>query len=190
MRIEGKESIHKPGLEWRATLSIIAGLGWLIFIIIWLFFFSEEFTYNQNIAMILLSILVMAIILGIPWTIWGLRHQTEREKEMWKTKGFAWRIYFSTIVGFGFLIFLIFWFFYYADTYNVCQNLAILLVILLFIAAMLGASWAPWGIRYGHKFDEDQWKKKQKDEALAKKIDDIVEKRVREELEKLKRKEI
>ena len=75
-------------------------------------------------------------------------------KEMMKTKGFGWRVSLSIIVGVGWLVFLILWLFFYAGDYNVYQNIAIFIVSLLIMGGILGASWAPWGMKYGHKFDK------------------------------------
>ncbi|WP_455392976.1 hypothetical protein [[Eubacterium] cellulosolvens] len=179
---------HPPGMEWKTTYSIVTGLAWLIFLIIWLFFYSEDYTINQNIGIVILSLFVMVIILGIPWMIWGLKYRSEKEKEMWRTEGFAWRVYLSVVVVIVFMIFIILWFFYYADKYNICQNLAILLVIIVFVAALMGTSWAPWGIRYGHKFDDKHWEKKKREHEIEREIERRVEQRVKEEMEKIKNK--
>jgi hypothetical protein len=75
-------------------------------------------------------------------------------KDMMKTKGFGWRISLSIIVGVGWLIFLILWLFFYASGFNVYQNIAIFIVSILAVGGILGASWAPWGMKHGSKFDE------------------------------------
>jgi fatty acid desaturase len=78
----------------------------------------------------------------------------EEEKEIMEpeeTPGFAWRVSLSIIVGIGWLVFLILWLFFYASDYTVYQNIAIFLVSILIMSAILGASWASWGIKYGHK---------------------------------------
>ena len=81
-------------------------------------------------------------------------------KEMMKTGGFGWRVSLSIIVGIGWLIFLILWLFFYASSFNIYQNIAILIVSLLAVGAIMGASWAPWGMRHGHKFNDKKSKKK------------------------------
>jgi hypothetical protein len=79
----------------------------------------------------------------------------EEEEEIMEpeeTPGFAWRVSLSIIVGIGWLVFLILWFFFYASDYTIYQNIAIILVSILIMSAILGASWASWGIKYGHRF--------------------------------------
>ena len=144
---------------WKIPYSIIIGVGWLIFIIIWLFFYASEYNWEKNIAILILSVFVVALILGIPWIFWWKKCQTNSEKEMWQTKGFKWRVWLSMILAFILTIFLIVWFWYYAEPYTWYQNIAILLVSILIIGGVLGASWAPWGIKHGHKFDEHHDKK-------------------------------
>lgn len=97
-------------------------------------------------------------------------------KEMIKTKGFGWRISLSIIVGVGWLIFLILWLFFYASGFNIYQNIAIFIVSILIVGGVLGASWAPWGMRYGHKFDENKTMEKEKQKEAEKEIDEELEK--------------
>ena len=77
--------------------------------------------------------------------------------EIFKIKGFKWRIAVSIVLPFIAIIFLICWFWEYAEPYTVWQNIAVLLVTLLIIGGVLGAIWARWGMKHGHemgKFDE------------------------------------
>ena len=98
----------------------------------------------------------MAIILGIPWTFWGMKYRTKQEIEMWKTKGFKWRIWLSIIIAFLLIIFLIYWFWSLAEDFDIYQNIAIFIVSLLIAGGILGASWAPWGIKHGKEFEKEK----------------------------------
>ena len=44
------------------------------------------------------------------------------------------------------------------------------------VGGVLGASWAPWGMRYGNKFDEHTTKEKEKQKEAEKEIDEELEK--------------
>ena len=111
---------ENPG--WRVSFSIIIGVAWLAFVIIWLAFFagSENFGFNgyQNFAIILASILVVMSLLGESWASWGKKHIPKESKEIMKTFGFKWRIQSSIIIPFLSIIFLIIWFFFYAINFN------------------------------------------------------------------------
>jgi hypothetical protein len=76
----------------------------------------------------------------------------EEDEEVLETPGFAWRVSLSIIVGVGWLVFLILWLTFYAAAFTLLENIVIVLVSLLIVGAILGASWASWGIRYGRKF--------------------------------------
>lgn len=148
------------GLGWRVSLSILVGIGWLVFLVLWLFFYAKVYSWEKNVAIFLLSLFVIIGVLGIPWAIWGLRHRTLREKEMWTTKGFRWRTWVSGIVVLVNFIFMIYWFWYLATPYDVYQNIAIFLVSFLIMGGILGALWAGWGIKYGHHYHHrDEMKK-------------------------------
>jgi type VI protein secretion system component VasK len=100
---------------------------------------------------------------------------------MWKTKGFKWRLWLSLILAFFLIIFLIVWFWYYAEPYTWYQNIAILIVSVLIIGGVLGASWTPWGMKYGYKFDESDEKQMEKTEEKS------IENEIDEELNKSKK---
>ncbi len=74
-----------------------------------------------------------------------------------KTLGFAWRVSLSIIVGCGWFIFLIIWLLFYAGGFNIYQNIAIFLVSILIVGAILGSSWASWGLKYGYKYHDEWW---------------------------------
>jgi hypothetical protein len=141
------------GLGWRVSLSIFCGIGWLVFLLLWLFFFASAYTIYQNIAIILLSLFVVGIVLGVPWTVYGLRFQSDKDREMWKTEGFKWRVWLSIIVGALFFIGMIYWFWFMASAFYLYQNIAILIVLMLIAGGIIAGSWASWGIKHGDKFD-------------------------------------
>ncbi|MFH1101561.1 MAG: hypothetical protein V1726_05965 [Methanobacteriota archaeon] len=144
------EEHSTQGLGWRVSLSIIVGVAWLVFLLVWFFFYAGMYNWEKNVAIVLFSLLVIVGILGIPWSIWGLRHRTEEEQKMWKTHGFSWRVWVSGFFVVAVFVFLIYWFWYLAQPYLWYHNLIIFVVAFLIIGGILGAMWAPWGIKYGH----------------------------------------
>jgi hypothetical protein len=142
------------GLSWRVSLSIAAGVGWLVFLIIWLFFYAMNYSWEKNLAIIMLSIIVVGLILGGPWSIWWFRHQSKKEKEMWNTHGFRWRVWLSGIVFIGVFVFLIYWFWYKAEELSLYQNIAIFIVTFLIFGGIMGALWAAWGMKHEHDWEK------------------------------------
>ena len=72
-----------PGLAPRVAVSIVVGVGCLIFLILFLAFSAGGFSIWQNLAIILTSILVMGAILGPMWAYWGITTgQTWKKKKM------------------------------------------------------------------------------------------------------------
>ena len=69
-----------PGWHWRISLSIIMGVGWLVFLILWLFFYADRYSIYQNIAILIASILIVGGILGAAWAPWGMRHSARAKK--------------------------------------------------------------------------------------------------------------
>lgn len=148
------------GLAWRVSLSILVGVGWLVFLVLWLFFYAKGYAWEKNLAIFLLSLLLLIGVLGVPWAYWAFKQQTSVEKEMWKQKEFQWRFWVSMLVGLSMILFLIYWFWALAEPYDIYQNLAIFIVSLLIAGGLVAAMWVPWGMKYSpehqhHHHDED-----------------------------------
>lgn len=64
-----------------------------------------------------------------------------------KTDGMEWRVSVSIATFFGLIVAVILWLFFYAGSFNIYQNIAVVTVIVLVFIAIMGATWAPWGMR-------------------------------------------
>ena len=62
-------------------------------------------------------------------------------------QGMGSRVAVSILTFFGSIIGIIVWLFFYAGSYSVYQNIAIVVVVLLGFMAVMGATWASWGMR-------------------------------------------
>lgn len=62
-------------------------------------------------------------------------------------EGIGSRVTVSILAFFGALIGSIVWLFFYAQNFNVYQNIAVVAVIILGFTAAMAATWAAWGIR-------------------------------------------
>ena len=56
-----------------SVLSGVIGIGWLIFLIIWLYSYASGYDPYQNLAIILVSILVAGGAMGAIWAVWGMK---------------------------------------------------------------------------------------------------------------------
>ncbi|MCP8304436.1 MAG: hypothetical protein H3Z50_03070 [archaeon] len=55
------------------VISILAGIGWAIFILLYTVFWSTDFTLFQNIIIILVSLVVVGGLIGLMWVVWSFR---------------------------------------------------------------------------------------------------------------------
>jgi len=142
----------------KAGFSAAIAIGWLVFVILFLAFptlFSMEgFRTNEKFAIIILSILIMAVLLGGLWLFWSLQMMSKKDLEMFKIKGFKWRIIGTLIFLFALLIVLIYGFWYIWTDFSFWQYVAIFLVIILVSGGLMGAVWAPWSARYKDEMDK------------------------------------
>ncbi len=81
MNKEEAKVVKSPAFRWRAAVSIIAILSWLAFIVIWLFFYADNFTIYQNVAVFFASILVIGVIKSALWAPWGMKYGPSSEKK-------------------------------------------------------------------------------------------------------------
>ncbi len=63
----------RSGISWRAAVSAVTGIGWVAFLILWFWFYRTDYTVYQNIAIFIVSILVIAGINVAVWVPYGLR---------------------------------------------------------------------------------------------------------------------
>lgn len=157
-------------LGWKPSLSIIGTVGWLIFIIIWFAFYASDYSWEKNLAVFLLSILIVFFAIVGMWAIWSLRMIPKPGWEMFKISGFRWRVLTSIVLPFAAMIILIIWFWSYAEPYSVWQNIAVLLVILLAIGGILGVIWARWDTKHGHEMKKFE----NIGEEIGKKVEDAM----------------
>ena len=75
-----------PGSASRVAVSIVVGVGWLIFLILFLAFYAEGFSVYKNLAIVLASILVVGAILGPMWAYWVIKTERARRKKMRRKK--------------------------------------------------------------------------------------------------------
>ena len=82
--------------------------------------------------------------------------RTKRKKKKYpmETEGFGWRVSVS-IVSFVLLIaFIILWLFFYADSYSVYQNIAVIVAAVLLFCGAMGGAWAAWGMKHADECNE------------------------------------
>ncbi len=69
-----------------------------------------------------------------------------------RPEGMGWRVGVSIITFFGLIIAVILWLFFFASNYNPYQNIAIIIVIILVFIAVMGATWASWGMKQASRW--------------------------------------
>ena len=88
MKNECCEGEMPPGLSSRVAVSIAVFFGWLIFLVVWLFFYAGRFSVLENIGIALVAFLVGIAVLAIVWASWGMKYgkKMERWGDSWEKK--------------------------------------------------------------------------------------------------------
>ncbi len=61
------------GFRWGVLVSIIGPIAWLSFTLLYVAFWAQGFSLFQSIVLIIVSLLILAGVMGTAWTAWGMR---------------------------------------------------------------------------------------------------------------------
>ena len=65
------------GMGWRVTISIVTFFASIIGVIIWLFFYAEDYTIYQNVAIVVVIFLGFIAVMAATWATWGIKQSRE-----------------------------------------------------------------------------------------------------------------
>jgi len=82
MKDECYEGEMPPGLASRVAVSIAVIFGWLIFLVVWLFFYAGSFTLLENLGIVIVAFLVGIAVLAMAWVSWGMKYG--KKMKHWK----------------------------------------------------------------------------------------------------------
>lgn len=71
------EDWMKPKGTW--ILNTVAGLGWLVFLVIWLYFYAGDYSGYQNLAILITSLLVLGAVTSSAWVVRWIRASRRRK---------------------------------------------------------------------------------------------------------------
>jgi len=75
------------GLRWGIVASIVGPIAWLVFTLLFVGFWAQGYSLFQSIIVILVSLLILAGVLGTAWTVWGTRSRNWRRMSHWAAEG-------------------------------------------------------------------------------------------------------
>jgi hypothetical protein len=61
------------------VLTMVAIIAWLIFILVYALYWSNNYNLFQNIVVVIVTLGITGLVIGIGWVVWGFRHV-----RMWK----------------------------------------------------------------------------------------------------------
>lgn len=137
-----KWDTREGGLLWRSVLSIVTVFAWLVFLVLWLFFLTPELGFAQNIAVFLLSMLILIAVLLVTWVTWALEFP-----RLVPPQGPGYGPYpaharlrsgIGGLSAIAWMTFMVVWLFFYASDFTLYENLGVVLASLLIVT---GINW-------------------------------------------------
>ena len=149
-----EEEASPKGAASRGVVSAVLGLGWVIWALLFWFFWSEDHEVSRRMAILLMSLLVMAAAMSTIWIPWSMRFPPEAGYAWWMP-GFSWRVAASAVIAVGLFLLTIYWLWFQGEGYTLCQSCVVIIVVLLVTGGVMTALWARWGMRQGTKATVD-----------------------------------
>jgi Ca2+/Na+ antiporter len=75
--MENKQKSSPP--SWMVYVSIAIAFLWLLFVGLWLFLYAGDYSFWQNIGIVIVSLAAVAILETALWLPWGMK-QPDRGK--------------------------------------------------------------------------------------------------------------
>ena len=69
--MQGRPSMS--GIWWRVAASILVGVSWISFELLYAAFWAGPYSLFQSIVIVLVSFILLAGIMGAMWASWGMR---------------------------------------------------------------------------------------------------------------------
>lgn len=135
-----EEEKIKSQIALKGKVSAVLGIGWVTFLISWLFLFASDYDVYKNIAIVVGSLIGVFALIGTTW-MWGVKFPEGCKKAMKEVKGLGSRMLISMITMVSSVAFFLLWFYFYAVEYSVYQNLGILIVQNLVTFGVMAITW-------------------------------------------------
>jgi hypothetical protein len=133
-----KERMHDDrefrGLGWRISASILSVTTWLAGGVAWLFFLAGNYSIWENIALFLVSLVVLVGLNASWWIGYGMRFMPHGNET-----GSRRRSALSALAGVTWVLAVAFYLYQYAGEFTLYQNLGLLFVSLLILGGVNAA---------------------------------------------------
>ena len=114
---------------WRIGASILSFTVWLAVGIIWLFFYADSISFWQNVALFIVSLIALLGVNAAMWVGAGMKARSHRLRKSTRGRAIA-----SGATGVTWLLGLALYFYYYASSMSLYQNLGVILLSLVLLA--------------------------------------------------------
>jgi len=80
MKYQERSEAGQFPFDWRGHMpfgpiivSFLAVVVWLVFILVFALYWSPSFSIFQDVIVTIVSLLVMGLLVGLMWVVWGMR---------------------------------------------------------------------------------------------------------------------
>ncbi len=140
------EGVHRS-VMWRTVFTVVVGLGWLVWLLLWWAFWSEDLEVARKFAVAIVSAMVLGGLTAAVWIPYSMRWAPEEERRQWRVEGFRARVVGSTFVFVALAVLVVYWLWFPGKDYDICQSFVIIIVVLIAGVALMAPMWMRWGMR-------------------------------------------
>jgi len=70
----GVKSANVRQMAWRGIASLVVGLGWVVFIVLFALLWAPSLSLFQNIVILIATLVAAFVVVGIMWMAYGMRY--------------------------------------------------------------------------------------------------------------------
>jgi hypothetical protein len=148
------EKLEK-GMKWRGTLTGVIAVGWIAFLVAWLLVYAGDFDIYKNIAVVLGTLVLAIVVVMAVWMSAFAPFMKEAGEAMKGIKGLSWRFNLSIALVVGAIVAILGWLWFLALEFNGYQNLAVILLLIVWTLSALTVTWKTWDAKAAFGIPDD-----------------------------------
>jgi hypothetical protein len=149
---------ERRGFNIRIWVTRVIALIGLLLVILFLYLYADGLTFWQNIAIVIIAIILVTAVNAIVWIRWGIKLGAKKDASGMfasiESRGLSSRVLGTVIIITLWLVFILWYLVFNPNEFNFFQNLGIFIVSAMISIGIIAIMWVRWGFKIGKDVDE------------------------------------